>query len=151
MKSMSKLIRCFLELFGVFKEPLDPVEWCFTLEKEKEHSYNVHITGFIESPWRLCAQHSSENGPLPTRIRFKEHSDIMLVGTVKEMGDLKEEFDYTFQANTHYYTTSVHFVQKVMVFSPPVMLQGRVIYMAYTNREYADPKILEFQLEIHEG
>ncbi len=147
---MPKLIPLFLELLGVFKEPVDPVQWQFTVKKEKEHNYNIHITGFMESPWRLCAQDSSENGPLPTRIRFKEHSDILLVGSVKEMGNLKKEFDYTFQAKTHYYTTTVNFVQKIMVFNPPVMLQGRLIYMAYKDKEYADPKIFEFQLEIHE-
>lgn len=78
------------------------------------------------------------------RIKFEDNPCLVCVGNLKEKGDLKLHFDKAFNTNTHFYTTTVDFIQNVKAFVQPECVRGRIIYMVCTDQQLGNPREIEF-------
>jgi thiol:disulfide interchange protein DsbD len=107
------------------------------------------MIAFIAYPWKLYAQESTLDGPLPTIIKFEENSFINLIGKPKEIGTIKEEYEENCNKIVHYYETAVDFMQEVRVYtSQSELLKGEITYMACSDKKCLKPIKMEFQIEL---
>jgi len=125
----------------------NPTRWKFISKKVGDQTYEIHLMAFIDYPWRIYSQFSVEEGPLPTIIKFKESPLVIFNGKPKEVGNKKEKYDVNYRTITQYYDTSVDFIQVVRTSSPfePMMLEGKLIFMACTDKKSLAPKEIEFK------
>jgi len=148
-KAKVSLIKSIL-VFSMFTKTKNPVQWKFISKKVGDQTYEVHLTAFIDYPWRIYSQYSAEEGPLPTIIKFKENPLIIFNGKLKEVGNEEEKYDVNYRVVTRYYVTTVDFIQVVQTSSPfePMMLDGKLIFMVCTDKQSLAPKEIEFKVKL---
>jgi thiol:disulfide interchange protein DsbD len=109
----------FLVVFALFalnaiSQIKDPVKWTATSRK-KANVYEVVITATLPKPWHIYSQNTGEGGPVATTFKFVKNPLLTFDGNVKEIGNLKENYDKLFDTKVKYYGDKVDFVQTVKV------------------------------------
>ena len=95
----------------------------------------------------LYSQHTSDEGPVPTSIFFKENENFELIGKTEELGDLIQSFDEYFEVDVMKYKSEVQFVQKIKLLTPGI-LNGEVEFMCCDNKRCLPPKTINFTLNL---
>ena len=112
-----KKILLFLTLIffsaAVFSQIKSPVTWMAS-SKKKGDNYEVILTATLPKPWHIYSQKTGD-GPLPTKFTFVKNPLLKMVGNVKEVGKLKEEYDKNFDSKVKYFGDKVQFIQTVKV------------------------------------
>ena len=114
---MNIIIVLLLALFSSvssFAQIKDPVKWEATSRKNGGNT-EVVLTATLPKPWHIYSQFTGAGGPLPTVLKFNKNPLISIVGPVKEIGKLKEEYDSNFDTKVKYFGDKVEFVQIVKV------------------------------------
>ena len=105
---------CVLFAFSGMAQLKDPVKWSATSRK-KAGGYEVVITAVLPKPWHIYSQSTGEGGPVATNFKFTKNPLLTFEGGVKEVGNLKENYDKLFETKVKYYGDKVDFVQAVKV------------------------------------
>ncbi|MFH4966379.1 hypothetical protein V8G69_15365 [Gaetbulibacter sp. M235] len=146
------MLKNFKVIKNLFKSPRllpDPVNWKFIVKKANTNNYYIHMMAFIESPWRLYAQASSEDDPFPTIIRFEGNPFVSFIGRPREIGNVKETYEETYSTITHFYTIAVDFVQEVEILTKSELVKGKVTYMECNGIIGNNLKEIVFQVELN--
>lgn len=114
MRKIILLLVCVLFVFGAMAQLKDPVKWTATSRK-KANGYELVITATLPKPWHIYSQKTGEGGPVATNFTFTKNPLITFDGPVKEIGNLKQNYDKLFETNVKYYGEKVDFVQAVKV------------------------------------
>ncbi len=124
----------------------EPVKWSFQAKNLEGNKYDIYISASIDKGWHLYAQElPSEDGPLPTEIRFFEEGS-KAEGKVREEGDLLNEYDPNFLMDLSYYKNKVDFVQTVVV-EKDGFVKGDIYFMVCDDEKCLPPQTIEFQFE----
>ena len=105
---------CVLFASSAMAQLKDPVKWSATSRK-KASGYEVVITAVLPKPWHIYSQSTGEGGPVATNFKFTKNPLLTFEGGVKEVGNLKENYDKLFETKVKYYGDKVDFVQAVKV------------------------------------
>jgi hypothetical protein len=143
---MKKVLTSIKNFFGKPKEIPNPIKWRFSVKKATSHLYHVHLTAFIEAPWRLYSQESHPDGSTPTTIKFDQNSALYFIGKPQEAGTLKVDDNNEFRVATKFYTYAVDFVQELIVMQGCQTISGQVIYRPCTNRKCLEVCEMDFDL-----
>jgi len=100
--------------FSSFCQVKDPVKWTATSRK-KPGGYEVVLTATMPKPWHIYSQKTGEGGPVATNFKFAKNPLVTFNGEVKEVGQLKENYDKLFDTKVKYFGDKVDFVQSVSV------------------------------------
>ena len=100
--------------FNIMAQIKDPVKWT-AASRKKANGYEVVITANLPKPWHIYSQNTGEGGPVATNFKFTKNPLITFDGGVKEVGNLKENYDKLFDTKVKYYGDKVDFVQTVKV------------------------------------
>ena len=92
----------------------NPVKWT-AVSRKKANGYEVVFTATLPKPWHIYSQNTGEGGPVATSFKFTKNPLLTFNGTVKEIGNLKENYDKLFETKVKYYADKVDFVQAVKV------------------------------------
>ncbi|MBT8233117.1 MAG: hypothetical protein HKO66_15610 [Saprospiraceae bacterium] len=74
----------------------DPVKWDFSIEDNKDGTYNLIYTADIQKGWTVYSQFSSDEGPVPTYITFEDEDAVEIIGDADETGKKKQGPDPLF-------------------------------------------------------
>lgn len=100
--------------FSSFAQVKDPVKWT-AYSRKKAGGYEVVLTATLPKPWHIYSQNTGEGGPVATNFKFAKNPLLTFNGNVKEIGNLKENFDKLFDTKVKYFGDKVEFVQSVKV------------------------------------
>ena len=114
MRKILSFAICALFVSNAMSQIKDPVKWTATSRK-KANGYEVVLTAILPKPWHIYSQNTGEGGPVATNFKFTKNPLLTLDGGVKEIGNLKENFDKLFDTKVKYYGEKVDFVQTVKV------------------------------------
>lgn len=131
----------------------EPVKWSYNILPQTpnlaNNEFNIEFNAQIEEGWYLYSQdNTNEGGPLPTVFLFEETPEIVPIGKVKEIGDLKTVNDPVFDMVVKKYAHKVSFLAKVKTSKPEVKVALPIDYMS-CNEEKCKKlnKVFEFTLK----
>jgi DsbC/DsbD-like thiol-disulfide interchange protein len=149
MKHFVILACSFLLVLGVTAQIKDPVKWTYSSRNKGNDTWEVVLTATLPKPWHIYSQKTEKGGPLPTKISFKPNPLITLKGTVKEIGQLKTEFDKNFEVNVKYYGNKVEFIQTLTT-KPGIKtnITGTIEYMVCDENQCLAPTKKNFDIKL---
>jgi thiol:disulfide interchange protein DsbD len=148
MKRISFLfIGLFLLAISASAQILQPVKWSFSSQKISGNEYKLIFKASIDSPWHLYSQDIPQ-APPATTFKFEKDSSYTLVGKVKEVGHVIQEFDKNFNMVLKYYSDSVRFVQKIKLNAPGATVKGDINFMSCDNTQCLAPQDLDFSFDL---
>ena len=84
---------CLLATTVFAQNDLAPVSWKFGAEKTGENEFTVTFSADVEEVWVIYSQQlESDDGPIPTSFYYNDLNDLELLGTIKEVGKMEEEY-----------------------------------------------------------
>lgn len=126
-----------------------PVALKYTSKKVANNIYEVHITATIEPEWHLYSQTSHDKGGRPAEVNFIQNPLISLEGGVREVGELKSQFEELFGVTVKYFEQRVDFVQKVKLkVKAKTNIMGSLTYMVCNDRECMPPTTKKFSIAL---
>lgn len=108
------LVACVSFALNLTAQIKDPVKWTAT-SKKNANGYLVVLTAVLPKPWHIYSQSTGDGGPVATNFKFAKNPLVTLDGGVKEVGNLKENYDKLFDTKVKYFGDQVDFVQLVKV------------------------------------
>lgn len=114
MRKIVSLMVVALFSFSVMAQIKDPVKWTASSRKTATGK-EVVLTATMPKPWHIYSQFTGDGGPVATSFRFSKNPLVTVVGPVKEVGKLKQQFDKLFDTNVKYFGDKVEFVQPITV------------------------------------
>ena len=126
---------------------LNPVKWSFSSQKISGNEYKLIFKANIDTPWHLYSQHIPQ-APPATTFTFKKDSNYTLIGNVKEIGHVVQEFDKNFNMELKWYSDSVRFVQKVRLKTPGAVVKGSINFMSCNDTQCLPPQDLDFSFPL---
>ena len=104
----------------------------------------------VKYPYYIPSQQSSEEGQLTTIIVFTPNPNVVLKGTPREQGNLKEQWCSSYNVPIWYYKTAVDFVQRIQLPNSVMKLkfEGKVFYTTCTENKCLPSEEFHFQVEI---
>ena len=114
MRTIISLSVFVLLAFSAVAQIKDPVKWT-AMSRKKAAGYEVVLTATLPKPWHIYSQSTGEGGPVATNFKFTKNPLLTFEGAVKEVGQLKENYDKLFDTKVKYYGDKVDFVQNVKV------------------------------------
>ncbi|MBN2637884.1 MAG: thioredoxin family protein [Bacteroidales bacterium] len=127
---------------------LTPTKWTYHTEKISDNEYNLVFKATIDQGWHLYSQDIPEAPPATTFKFEKDSTSYQLIGKVKELGNVIQEYDKNFQMELKYFTDSVTFVQAVKLLKPGATVKGVVNYMSCDNTQCLPPTDLDFSFDL---
>ena len=148
MKRISFIfIGLFLLVVSVSAQILQPVHWSFSSQKISATEYKIILKASIDSPWHLYSQDIPQ-APPATTFKFEKDSSYTLVGKVKELGNVIQDYDKNFNMVLKYYTDSVSFVQKIKLNAPGAIVKGDVTFISCDATECLAPTDMDFTFDL---
>ena len=134
-------------VFIVSLQAQNPVSWTFTAKKIADKTYEIKISAAPQSPWHIYSQHTPDDGPMPTKIKFNTNPVLKLEGSVKESGELKEKYEEVFDIKVKYFKGNVDFTQLVKLKSEvKTNISGTVEFMACDDEQCLTPTSVSFNV-----
>lgn len=148
---MKKIILSLVGVFGLYGmligQILDPVSWSHQVIKTGDNTYQVVITGEIESGWSTYSQHlSGDEGPVPTTVTF-EKGDYTLVGETDECGGREETYDPIFEMDLIKFHDRIVFIQELEA-SSPITIMGNVNFMVCDDKRCLPPDYYDYTIDL---
>ena len=103
-------------LMSVFAiaQVINPINWSSETKALPDGSYELVMKAQMGGSWHVYSTTHAEGGiGIPTTFTWEENKDLQLVGGIKEVGDLHDEFVEAFGEKQKYYSNEVSFIQKV--------------------------------------
>lgn len=127
----------------------DPVQWNFVAAKKGDKTYEVTFSAIVSKPWHIYSQTTPKGGPVPTKITYKTNPLVVVGGTAKENGALKQIHDKFFGVDVKYFSDKVDFVQTVTLkANAKTNIAGTIEYMVCNDEECLPPKKVPFDLKL---
>ena len=127
----------------------NPVSWTFESKKKASGMYDVIITANVEKGWHIYSQNTGSNGPIPTKITFKQNPLVSIAGKTAEKGKIEKFYDKNFKTNVLYYANKVVFVQSVKnKNNVKTNIVGTLEYMVCDDSQCLPPKKQSFDIKL---
>ncbi|MCF8233530.1 MAG: thioredoxin family protein [Bacteroidales bacterium] len=131
-----------------FSQIIEPVKWEFKAEKTGNQEYDLVFKAVIENRWHLYSQDIPMSPPA-TVYSFEENENYELVGGVKEVSEVIEEYDPNFEMVLKYYSTEAVFIQKIKTAGEAsAVIRGYVEYMCCDDTRCLPPTEEDFEFVI---
>ena len=99
---------------AVVAQPVEPVLWKTSVEKQGEGTYKIIFKASVEQGWHIYDMGPYEiGGPMATAFAFEPASDYSLEGDMMAEGELIKHFDDVYEMEVGYYENEVTFSQIV--------------------------------------
>lgn len=121
------------------------VVWQIKTEQIAPDEIAIKIYANLAPGWHLYSQFIKEGGPHPTKFRFEEQKDLLLLGNMEEEGDKKEYYHDIYEMDIALFTGTVVFTQRVKTNSFVNSVKGAVEYMT-CNSHLCIPGRQEFSV-----
>ena len=122
MKKLIVLITVFFAFNSANSQILDPVKWTTSVEKKSDANYILTFEGTIENDWHLYSQFTSDGGPLPLEVLFKESKgNFSLIGKAKE-SKTRTSFNDIFEVNETYFEKKAQIKQEIQILNPSISI-----------------------------
>ena len=127
----------------------DPVDWTYSVKKISAGTYTFTATANIEGDWHIYSQTTGKGGPVPTKINFNKNLLITIVGTTKEIGQVKQVYDELFKTNVRFIGETATYTQTIKVRGGvKTNISGFVAYMVCDDRQCLPPSKKTFDLKL---
>lgn len=109
------LILLFITFLGFGNaQILNPIKFTSETKKLSDDEFEVLVKVKLDKGWHLFStQHQDGGIGIPTSFEFKKNNDTQLVGSIKEVGKLHDEYVEMFEEQQKFYENEVVFIQKV--------------------------------------
>ena len=143
---------CLGILMAVTAGAQKPVTWNYSTKKISSNVYELHLKATIDRGWHLYAQQQPKNFiGVPTTIRFSNHPFLVFVGTIRELGDLKKNFEPVLDVAAWQYNNEVDFVQRVTTKNNvKTNVNGSIEFQACTDERCLQPATVSFSIPLKE-
>lgn len=120
MKKLLFILFAFLAFAKVNAQVLDPAKWTTAIEKKSETNYILTFYAVIEKDWHIYSQFTSDGGPLPLEITFKDQKgNFELVGKAKE-SKTTTAFNDVFGVNETFFHDKAQIQQEIKLVNTKV-------------------------------
>lgn len=127
----------------------NPVHFNYTVAKNNDKSYDIHMTATLDAGWHIYSQEQpTEAIAIPTKIVFTKNPVLQIDGKAKEMGE-KEKYEDKNAGIVQYQYAKVDFVQSIKLkATAKTNLSGTITYQACTDEMCLPPKTVSFTIAI---
>lgn len=127
----------------------NPVKWTFEAEKVGEGEYMIVATADIQDGWSVYSQEmESANGPIPTKVIIDKDNNLKVVGSVKERGAKKTEYDELFEMELIKLSGRTSFSQRIKVKGDVDEISGQITFMTCCASSCLPPKDIAFAIPL---
>ena len=127
----------------------NPVKWTFEAEKVAEGEYVIVATADIQDGWSVYSQEmESTNGPIPTKVLIDKDNNLKVVGSVKEVGYKKTEYDEMFEMELIKLSGKTSFSQRIKVKGGVDEISGQITFMTCCASSCLPPKDIAFAIPL---
>jgi thiol:disulfide interchange protein len=131
------------------EEPKEAVTWSTSTQVLNDTITELIITAEIGEGWHLYSQDIPEGGPIPTSFTFKESDSFSSIGSVKEAGNLHEEYDPLFEMELKYFDTKAVFTQQIAVRTvEDFTLSGELEFMVCNDEMCLPPEFVDLSFDV---
>ncbi|MCT4665791.1 MAG: thioredoxin family protein [Flavobacteriales bacterium] len=121
------------------------VDWTFDSQKTGEGEYNLIINAEIKDHWHLYSSDlGGAEGPIPTEIAIESQGTVETVGSLKESGTLKKEYDPNFEMELRFFEHDAKFEQKIKIINPDSLVKGYIYFMVCDDKQCLPPEYVDF-------
>ena len=145
MKKVLFTLFAVFTLLSSYSQILNPVSFNYSVVKKGTDLYEIRIKAVLEPKWHIYSVTNPDGGAQATEIKINEGK---VVGTVKETGKLKTQFEKEFGVDQKYFEGAVDFVQLVKLKPGNKKITGTVGYMVCNDRQCLPPKEVEFKIKM---
>ncbi len=152
MRNLISILALILVSLASFSQPLDPIKWSSSIEKESENVYILYFKATLDSGWHLYSQNEAEGdeiAPTPTEFTFNSTSDSYeLIGETIEPKGI-EKFDPIFEMDVKYFENEVTFSQKIKIIDKNIKsVNAEVFFSVCDDEKCLAPDTIEFALNL---
>lgn len=127
----------------------NPVKWTFEAEKVADGEYVIVATADIQDGWSVYSQEmESTNGPIPTKVLIDKDNNLKVVGSVKEVGYKKTEYDELFEMELIKLSGKTSFSQRIKVKGDVDEISGQITFMTCCANSCLPPKDIAFAIPL---
>jgi len=131
---------------------LNPTKWSFAIEKTSDKLYELVVTATIDKGWHIYAQQLESNeGPIPTAIKFMETKEFQLLGKPSEPKP-QRKYDDGFLMNVDYHEGTPQFKQRIELMGAELpVITGTIEYMICNDEGCMPGEDVHFKFDLKEG
>lgn len=126
--------------FSNFAQVLKPIHISTSTKDLGNGTYVLSLDFKIDPPFHVYSQKPGNDDVLPTALKFQKSADYELIGTVQEVGNLKNENDPNFGMALRYYENKLSLQQKVKLKKPKASIVADLEYMTCDDHQCLPPK-----------
>lgn len=127
----------------------NPIHWDASIKKLDKNTYELRLKANADEGWHIYSQHTTEGGPLPTKVSISDNPVLTVEQEVKEVGDKLTKFEPLFKVNVMYYNKQLELVTKITrKIKVKTMLSGQVEYMTCNDTKCLPSKTFSFNLKV---
>ncbi|MRJ08363.1 protein-disulfide reductase [Ornithobacterium rhinotracheale] len=127
---------------------LNPVNWKTEQKTLENGNYQLIFTATMDAGWHIYSiQHPEGGVGIPTSFDWKKNKDYELVGKIKEIGKLHDEFVPAFNEQHKFYGDKVSFVQEVKALKDTKVAVD-VTFQACDDSRCIAPDYKEFSFDL---
>ena len=127
---------------------LNPVHWEFDTKHVSGSTHKLIFKAKIDNKWHLYSQHLDGDGPVPTSFTFNENNNVVINGSVNELGNLEREYDPNFDMELAWYSKQVTFEQLIELSGDEGHVKGYLTYMTCDDARCLPPEDVDFSFTI---
>jgi len=149
MKRIVALLLLVMLSSMAFAQKKDPVSWAFSAVKKSGNTYEVLIRATLPKPWHIYSVKSPKGAGMPTNILFKKNPLISLLGPIKEVGKMQQQYDENFDMTVKYFSNEVVFIQTIVLKGKAkTNISGSVEYMICDDERCLPPATKSFEIKL---
>lgn len=127
---------------------LTPVHWNSEQKTLENGNYQLIFTATMDAGWHIYSiQHPEGGVGIPTSFDWKKNKDYELVGEVKEIGKLHDEFVPAFNEQHKFYENKVTFTQEIKALKD-TKIAVDVTFQACDDSRCIAPDYKEFNFDL---
>ncbi|MEX2597970.1 MAG: cytochrome c biogenesis protein CcdA, partial [Salibacteraceae bacterium] len=128
----------------------NPVSWRFETAKKDGSTLTLRAIASIDEHWHVYSKDlPSQDGPVATELNFLNGS-FELIGELREIGEMINEYDPNFLMDLNYYSNSVILEQDFKITGDEI-IEGEIYYMTCDDEKCLPPESVTFKIEASTG
>ena len=150
MKKIALIVLALIFSVSAFAQVLNPIHISTNSKSLGNGEFLLSFDFKIDSKFHVYSQHITNEGPVPTSLKFTPSKDYTLIGDVKEVGKMIQEHDPNFDMTLKFFENYVSFQQKIKLRSSTAIVSCTLEYMTCDDHQCLPPKSKEYTFEVND-
>lgn len=146
---MRNILLFFILISSAVVNGQTSVHWTMGCRKIKKNIYEISVSARLDEGWFIYAKDNKGGVAQPTTVKIHLPNGIMMVDSLKEIGELKQKIQQENNRLVGYFENEVKYTQQVkVVIKRPGPIKGTIGFMGCNEFMCLPPQWQDFELTI---